>query len=119
MAVGVYRLSKLATSDIFEILETTGQLFGPQQQERYYELFLRAAELIADNPSCLGSRDRSDLSPGMRSIHMDIPAKRRGAAAHILFYRPMKPGTAEAGVLIARVLHEHMDHERHLMSDLS
>jgi hypothetical protein len=31
----------------------------------------------------------------------------------------MEPGSKEVGVLIARVLHERLDHDRHLMGDLN
>jgi plasmid stabilization system protein ParE len=79
-------------------------LFGSQQQDCYFNLVMAAVERVAADP----------LGPGWRSFHIGNAARRKGAAAHVLFYRPVMVADGETEVLIARVLHEHMDPERHI-----
>jgi toxin ParE1/3/4 len=117
MPIPRYRLSHLAEIDINDALDESSRLFGPLQEERYFNLFAAAAERIAEDPQRPGSKDRSALSPGLRSYHIGNAANRKGAAAHVLYYRPVTFPDGDKGVLIACVLHEPMDPELHISGD--
>ena len=109
-----YRVSPLAEADIRAILEESYRLFGALQQDRYFELFMAAVERVAADPLGHGSRAWDELGHGWRSFHIGHAARRRGGAAHVLFYRPVTIANGETEIVIARVLHEHMDPERHI-----
>jgi toxin ParE1/3/4 len=109
-----YRFSPLAAADTRSILEESYRLFGALQQDRYFDLLMAAVERVAADPLGHGSRACDELGRGYRSFHIGHAARRRGAAAHVLFYRPATTADGETEVLIARVLHEHMDPERHI-----
>ena len=114
----LYRLTEIAGRDIEAILTYTGQEFGPRQRERYEKLLERGAQLGAENPVRPGSRPRDDLAPGVRSFHLDHAARRRGGAAHILYYLRGEIADGREGVIIARVLHEAMEPARYIARGL-
>lgn len=107
-----YRLTDAAAADVERVLRHTAATFGPAQRDRYAALLERAAEALADNPRRPGALARPDLPGGLFSFRLDRVAGRRGAAAHVLYYRVLE--TDEATVLIVRVLHEHMEPGRHV-----
>jgi toxin ParE1/3/4 len=109
-----YRLSPLAVADIDNILDETVRLFGTAQEERYFNLILAAVERVADDPFSIGTKARDDLSAGLRSFHVGMAVTRHGAAAHVLYFRTITSSDGEPEVLIARVLHDRMDPERHI-----
>jgi toxin ParE1/3/4 len=113
-----YRLSDAADLDVDRILWETVRRFGPRQRRRYAELISTAIGLGAEAPERPGSRPRDELEPGIRSFHIERAAPRRGAAAHVLFYRVEQQYTdGTADILILRVLHERMDPTRHLVGE--
>jgi toxin ParE1/3/4 len=70
---------------------------------------------VASDPKIVASRDRSELSAGIRSFHIRHvrsvdPAARVERPVHILFYRAIGPSLVE----IVRVLHERMEPNRHI-----
>lgn len=87
-------------------------MFGPDQARRYAELFNRIADMAADNPARLGSRDCTPIAEGVRSLHFGIAAGRRAAASHVILYRRERRSDGRLSIL--RVLHERMDPARHL-----
>lgn len=82
-----YRLAAAAVRDIAAILEQTEMQFGLRQHDAYEALLGSAIRLIAADPARLGSKDRGDLRPDMRSF----PVARGG------------------GIFVVRVLHRAMD----------
>lgn len=108
-----YRLTEAAASDIEGILIYTGREFGPKQRDRYQTLIEKAASLVAAKPNRAGSRPREELSPGLRSFHLDRAAGRRGGA-HVLYYVTGILPDGRAGVTIVRVLHEAMEPARYI-----
>lgn len=112
---GRYRLTEAADKDVEGILAESGRLFGPHQRETYAHLIKEAVERLAEEPERPGSRLREELCPGVRSFHIEIAARRRGAASHIVYYArgPMSDG--RDGIVILRVLHERMDPVLHLL----
>lgn len=72
---------------------------------------------VAADPEGAATRDRSELLPGMRSLHLrhvrfDRREPRVRRPVHILYYRMVRPDVVE----IVRVLHERMEPRRHLRS---
>ncbi|HEY1257700.1 MAG TPA: type II toxin-antitoxin system RelE/ParE family toxin [Stellaceae bacterium] len=109
-----YRLTEAAAADIADILRETTRQFGPVQRRRYAALITRAIEMAAEEPARPGSRSRDDLAPGLHSLHVEIAARRRGAAVHVIYYLPASSDDARGGIVVVRVLHEHMEPLRHL-----
>ena len=96
--MGNYALSRKADADIESIAEFSLQRWGPTRTEQYILGLHETFRVLAEFPD-LG-RNASDIRPGYRKIE---------TASHSVFYR--KTAT---GVLIVRVLHQHMDFRRHL-----
>ena len=110
-----YRLSDAADRDVDGILWETVRRFGPGQRQRYAGLINAAMGLVAEAPERPGSRPREEFGPGVRSFHIERAAQRRGAAAHVLFYRiEQQYADGSADILVLRVLHERMDPTRHI-----
>jgi toxin ParE1/3/4 len=74
--------------------------------------------MVAENPERAGSRQRDDLATGVQSLHVELAARRRGAAAHVLYYLRGCLDDGRDGVIIIRVLHDRMEPLRHLTRGL-
>lgn len=109
-----YRLTEAADEDIVDILAESGRSFGPRQRERYALLIKKAVEWVAEESGRPGSYSREDVFPGVRSFHMEIAARRRGAASHIVYYAQGDMADGCRGIVILRILHERMDPTLHL-----
>jgi toxin ParE1/3/4 len=110
-----YRLSRLAAADLAGILATSQRQWGSSGRQRYAALLAAAMRRIAAEPVGPATRDRADLRPGIRSLHVryaraDDPNARVRRPVHVLFYRSTEPEIIE----IVRVLHERMEPRRHL-----
>lgn len=113
-----HRITRTADVDIEHILRETLRLFGPHQFETYVGYLSRAIALIAENPDRPGCIRRTDVAPGMRSFHLEIAARRRHAAAHIVYFCMHMPKLGEPEVIVLRVLHERMEPKRRLIGAL-
>jgi toxin ParE1/3/4 len=72
--------------------------------------------MVAREPERPGSRARGELGAGVRSFHIELAARRRGAASHLLYYaRELVPDAG--GMVILRLLHEAMEPRRYLGAD--
>jgi len=96
--LGSYVLSGQADTDIEAIAVASLQRWGLAQAETYILGLHETFRMLAEFPD-LG-RDAGDIRPGYRKIE---------TGSHSVFYRK-----TEIGVLIVRVLHQHMDFRRHL-----
>lgn len=56
--------------DIVDILRLSQTLFGDQARRRYQALILASLQAIAGAPYRVGSHDRDELAPGLRSYHL-------------------------------------------------
>jgi toxin ParE1/3/4 len=74
--------------------------------------------MVAENPERPGSRQREELASGVRSFHVELAARRRGAASHVLYHIREHLDDGREGVVIARVLHDRMEPLRHLTRGL-
>jgi toxin ParE1/3/4 len=103
------RLTREAGQDLAEIARYTVATFGAEQAMRYAALIEHALALLQENPLRAASRERDDLRPGVRSLHLSRVAARRHAASHILYYHLAVAGDGGQHVVILRVLHERME----------
>jgi toxin ParE1/3/4 len=113
-----HQLTEAAAEDLVDILRETGRQFGPLQRRRYAKLIERAIRMVAENLERPGSRKRDDLASGVRSFHVELAGRRRGAASHVLYYLRGQLDDRRDGVIIVRVLHDRMEPLRHLIRGL-
>jgi toxin ParE1/3/4 len=104
-----YRLTDLADADINDILAYTLREFGPLQFEAYWGLIDKAGQMVGEDPMRPSSSARDELGQGVRSFHVEIAAKRRGAASHVLYYIPGQLADGNPGAMILRVLGDRME----------
>jgi len=77
-------LSGEAERDFVRILTYTGAAFGTRQAEIYETTLLSAIALLGADPEILGSVDRDELRPGIRSLHVARNGRR---GRHVILYR--------------------------------
>jgi toxin ParE1/3/4 len=108
-----YRLSRLAEVDLAHILATSEDRRGKDARRRNAATLAAAMRKVAAEPQGPATRERADLLPGIRSLHLRHPRVQLEARArrpvHILYYHSVAPGLIE----IVRVLHERMEPGRH------
>jgi toxin ParE1/3/4 len=110
-----FRLSPLVRADLAQILAVSAERWGIEGRRRYAALLTAAMRKVATEPDGAATRDRAELSRGVRSFHLRH-ARAGGDQArvrqpvHVLFYRVVRPGLVE----IIRVLHERMEPSRYL-----
>jgi toxin ParE1/3/4 len=90
-----HELTEPAEADIRDILRNTLNMFGPHQMQLYAGIIGRGIELVAEEPSRPGTLARDELAPGLRLLHLQIAAGRRGGAAHCLYYMWARFRTAQ------------------------
>jgi toxin ParE1/3/4 len=95
--VGKFRLSRLAEADLLSIGGYTLRTWGESQTVRYLGELESCCQQLADNPA--SGRTCDHIRPGLC---------RKEVGKHVVFFRrePM-------GILVSRILHEHMLPERH------
>lgn len=86
------------------MLRRTAVDFGTTQYQIYRALLDEAIDAVAGNPNRRNSKERPDLGDGIRTFHLGVLTRRRGAARHLLVYRVHPDGYVE----ILRILHEAM-----------
>ncbi|WP_083218627.1 type II toxin-antitoxin system RelE/ParE family toxin [Bradyrhizobium icense] len=105
-----FRLSLLARADLAQILAVSAERWGLEGRRRYAALLTAAMRKAAAQPDGAATRDRAELSRGVRSLHLRYARVGDGETrvsqpVHVLFYRVVRPGHVE----IVRVLHERME----------
>lgn len=108
-------LAAAARSDVANILRRSAADFGPAARERYAALIATALADLRADPACLGSAERSEILPGVRTYHLSHCRRRAGQPAvgrprHLLAYRAEGDGR----VVVLRVLHDAMELEEQL-----
>lgn len=109
------RISHQAQSDILDILRYTQRTFGEGARQRYQRLIQAALIALLVDPERPGSKARSDIFPGLRSLHLyhcrlAVASGRVIKPRHIVLYRIVANQTLE----IVRILHDAMEISRHL-----
>ena len=110
-----FRLSRLAQADLRRILAASETRWGIEGRRRYAAILAAAMRKVAADPEGPVTRERADLSPHVRSMHLRYarglePAATVKAPVHILYYRAVRPDVIE----IVRILHERMEPGRHI-----
>lgn len=113
-----HELTVPAERDIRNILRHTLQTFGPRQAKAYAGITGRGIDLVSDDPDRPSSSARPELNPRVRSLHLQVAAKRQGAAAHCLYYMTGRLADGSTGVVILRVVHEHMEPRHRVIGTL-
>jgi len=113
-----HRLTRQADDDIRRILSTTFRLFGERQLAGYARVIGDGIALLAEDPFRASSKDRSEIRPAVRSFHLQLVAKRQGAASHIIYYYVSMLAESEQEVIILRVLGDEMEPKRRVASAL-
>jgi len=108
------RLSQPAASDIAEILETSGDMWGADARLRYEALIEAALRTIMTDPRGSLTRDRSAIVSGLRSLHLRHVRHHAHAPVatpvHFIWFRISDSDIVE----VIRVLHERMEPSRHM-----
>ena len=94
-----YRLTRKAEEDLTNIAIYTLQAHGQDQAEKYKAALIQTANLITQMPS-IGKVYVTARGAQFRKMR---------AKHHVMFYQ-----ATDYGILIARILHERMDVDRHL-----
>ena len=92
------RLAEEAVFDLQEIANYTWAQWGEDQEQNYLQLLYRTMDQVASDPT--RARLRNDLYHGCLMML---------AGKHAIFFT-----IQEDTVCIARILHQAMDHYRHL-----
>jgi toxin ParE1/3/4 len=105
-----FRLSRPAQTDLARILSASLEQWGADGKRRYAVTLATAMRKLASDP-----RDRGELQPGLRSLHLRYAGVRRRDAqvrrpVHVLYYRVIRAGLVE----IVRILHARMEPARWL-----
>lgn len=93
-----YVLSRLATFDLDEIWDYSARKWGRERANKYVGELRQSMARLAVDPS----RGRSVTVRGRGYM-------RYKSGSHTIFYR-----TTGTGTYVVRVLHQSMNHERHL-----
>ena len=110
-------LSGKAEADLRDIRKYTLSQHGDRIAGAYMQLIRQALKDILADPFRPGSKDRSEISTGVRSYHISLSRQRAGSAIRsprhfILFYRG--EGT---DLVVSRVIHDSRDLARHLPTE--
>ena len=99
------RLAASAEADYRNVLRWTAEHFGTQQARRYAQILESAIEELTEGPEVAGSRERSDIGPGIRVLHVARHGRR---GRHFLLYR-ISSKAVPLLIDVLRVLHDRMD----------
>ena len=115
-----YRISNAARADIVDILRLSQAQFAEQAPQRYQSLIIAALQSIAGTTYRIGSYDRDELAPGLRSYHLIYSRQQAThphgtvkSPRHIVFYRVANDDVIE----VVRLLHDAMEVQLHLPND--
>lgn len=101
------RQSKAAQRDRADIVRWTIQHFGIQQAKIYAETIALALAALRDGPNIIGARQREDLGPGIRSLHVARDGRK---GRHFILFRVGDENVIE----VLRLLHDSMELADHL-----
>jgi toxin ParE1/3/4 len=113
-----FRLSLLARADLAQILATSAERWGIEGRRRYAAVLAAGMRKVAAEPEGPATRERVELSRGIRSFHLRNASADKTQAqvrrpVQVLYYRVVRLGLVE----IVRVLHERMEPSRHIGTD--
>jgi toxin ParE1/3/4 len=101
------RLADQAELDFHDITTWTTEHFGTKQAEDYSLTIMLAIEALTDGPEILGSKEREDIGPGIRTLHVERQGRK---GRHFVVFREAAGRTID----VLRLLHDSMDLVRHM-----
>ena len=99
-------LSPLAEADLSGIAAWTAANFGERQATAYIDAIITTIEELSAHQPHPRSKQRDEIAPGIRSLHM---AKRGRRGRHLILYLE-----DQDALTILRILHDSMELSRHL-----
>jgi toxin ParE1/3/4 len=99
-------VSGAARRDLENIVAWTREEFGSKRALAYVTSINAAMERLEEGPFALGTVDRPEIGPAIRTLHI---ARISGRGRHLLMFAQSEHGTIE----ILRILHDAMDLPRH------
>ena len=100
------RLGAVAELDFANIISWTAENFGARQARIYRETLVDAICDLTNGPDVAGSKARSDIMPGVLTLHVARHGRR---GSHFLIYRVAQGRIIEVG----RLMHDRVDPLRH------
>lgn len=107
MAAWTVCLAYQAERDIADILAWTEEHFSRQQADFYAEILTSALATLFDGPDAIGAKERDDILPGIRVLHVARQGKR---GRHYIVFRSEEACRID----VLRILHDSMDLARHI-----
>ncbi|HEX4077970.1 MAG TPA: type II toxin-antitoxin system RelE/ParE family toxin [Rhizomicrobium sp.] len=107
------RMAAAAERDFQGILEWTGEQFGQIQVRVYADTIIAALEALASGPEAARAKPRSEILPGLFSLHTARDGRK---GRHLVLLRVDRERNV---VEVLRFLHDSMDLARHLPEDRS
>ena len=104
------RLSASAEADYREILRWTLAHFGQRQARVYADTLAAALKDLSAGPTILGARVRSDIGPGILTLHV---ARNGRKGRHFVLFRAVDV-EGQTSIDVLRLLHDAMNLQRHL-----
>jgi len=101
------RLANQAELDLLDIDTWTAENFGARQAEYYVETVMLAIEALHDGPEILGAKERDDIGPDIRTLHV---ARNGRKGRHFVVFKEVTGQIID----VLRLLHDSMDLARHV-----
>ena len=96
-----------ADRDFTEILRWTVKTFGTRQARIYEATMLQALRALRSGPDALGAKQRDDLAPGIRTLHV---ARNNRKGRHFIVFRIRENHV----INVLRILHDSMELDAHV-----
>jgi toxin ParE1/3/4 len=101
------RQTPKARNDRTKIIRWTIKQFGSRQAQIYTETIALAMAALHDGPGATGVKQRDDLSPGIRLLHV---ARNGRKGRHFIVFRVADEHTID----VLRILYDGMDLSSHV-----
>ncbi|MCA3158778.1 MAG: type II toxin-antitoxin system RelE/ParE family toxin [Burkholderiales bacterium] len=101
------RLADQAERDLITIADWTAKNFGSRQANHYLQTVSLALEALHDDPNPRGYRARSDIGPGICTLHV---ARQGRKGRHFVIFKEAEGHAID----VLRLLHDSMELARHI-----
>jgi toxin ParE1/3/4 len=106
------RLTAIAEADYQNIIDWTLRQFGDLQARIYADTVSAALVALAEGPTTVGARERSEIGRGLFTLHV---ARGGQKGRHFVLFR-VGPDKRRREVEVLRLLHDAMDLRLHTAS---
>lgn len=112
------RVTEHADRDIDAALSESFLMFGEGQAARYSGIINAGIALVADEPDRPASKAQRRMGKGVRSMHLQFAAGRKGGASHVLYYRVDRSSDGDTELVVLRLLGDRMEPKRRVAKAL-